>query len=223
MFRPLLSITVRHLLLLKRMNVLHSSTDIFSPSFKLVHGSLTFLGFFSFALSLSNFQKFSIGFKSGIWVGHFITVTSSSERNVLTDFAVWHEALSFMNTAGWLIAVLKLDTSFFNISLYTVALILPCILVRGPLYDQNHTKHHDTFYYKFNAAFRAWRQISFLRTASNKHSPVTTKEIKLWLIAEMNTLFFSPYGVFSAKFQSIHFVLFSKISLCRSYCSNLFH
>ena len=91
-----------------------------------------FLGFFSLTLSFRNFQIFSIGFMSGLWAGHSITVTSSSERNVLTDFAVWHGALSRINTAGWLIAVLKLGTAgFFNISLYTVALIQLCSLIRG--------------------------------------------------------------------------------------------
>ena len=60
MYRPLLSITTWHLLLPKWINVLHSSTDIFSHSpFKLVHSSSTFLGFFSLALSFSNFQTFS--------------------------------------------------------------------------------------------------------------------------------------------------------------------
>ena len=134
MCRPLLSKTAWHLLLHKQINVLHWSTDIFSHSpFKLVHSSLTFLGFFSLALSFSNFQTFSIGFMSGLWAGHSITVTSSSERNVLTDFAVWHRALFCINTAGWLIAVFKLGTSFFNISLYTVALNLSCSLTRGPV------------------------------------------------------------------------------------------
>ena len=46
---------------------------------------------------------------------------------------MWHRVLSCINTAGWLIAVLKLGTCFFNISLYTVALILPCSLTRGPV------------------------------------------------------------------------------------------
>ena len=69
---------------------------------------------------------------SGLWESLYITVTSPSERNVLTVFAVWHGTLSSINTASWLIAVLKLGTCFFNISLYTVALILPCSLTRGP-------------------------------------------------------------------------------------------
>ena len=70
---------------------------------------------------------------SGVWAGHSMTVTSFSEWNILTDFAVWHGALSCINTVGWLIAVLKLGTCFFNISLYTVALILPCSLTRLPV------------------------------------------------------------------------------------------
>ena len=132
---PWLSITAWHLLRPKRINVLHSSTDISSYSpFKLVHSSSIFLGFFSLALSFYNFQTFSIGFMSGIWAGHSKTVTSSSERNVLTDFAVWHRVLSCMNTAGWWIAILKLGkTCFFNISLYTIMLILPCSLTRDPV------------------------------------------------------------------------------------------
>ena len=125
MCRLLLSITAWHHLLHERINVLYSSTDIFShSSFKLIHSSSTFLGFLFLALSFSNFQTFSIGFISGLWAGHSITVTSSSERNVLTDFAVWHGALSCINTTGWLIGVLKLGTTcFFNISLYTWELI----------------------------------------------------------------------------------------------------
>ena len=132
---PLLSITAWHLLQNERMNVLHSSADIFSHSpFKLVHSSLTFLGFFSLSLSFSNFQTFAIGFMLVLWAGHSITVTSSSERNILTDVAVWHRALSCINTAGWLIGVLKLGTTyFFYISLYTVPLILPRGLTRNPV------------------------------------------------------------------------------------------
>ena len=135
MYRPLLSITAWHLLRHERINVLHSSTDIFCHSpFKLVHSSSTFLGFFSLALSFSKFQTFSIGFMWGLWAGHYITVTSSTERNVLTNFTVWHGALFCINTACWLIAVLKLGTTrFFNISLYTVALILPCSLTKDPV------------------------------------------------------------------------------------------
>ena len=131
MCKSLLSITAWYLLLHERINVLHSSTDIFSySSFKSVHNSSTFLGFFSQGLSYSNF---SIGFMSGLWAGHSITVTSSSE-NVLTDFGVWHGALFCINTVGLLIAVLILGTTcFFNISLHTVALILPCSLTIGPV------------------------------------------------------------------------------------------
>ena len=103
--------------------------DIFSHSpFKLVHSFSMFLGFFSLALSFSNFQIFSIGFMFGLWDGYSITVTFFSERNM------WHGVLSCINTAGWLIAVLKLGTTcFFNISLYTVVLLLQCSLTRGPV------------------------------------------------------------------------------------------
>ena len=113
---------------------MHSSTDTFSHSpFKLVHSSSTFLGFFSWVHSFSHFQMFSIGFMSDLWAGHSIKVTSFPERNVLTYFAVWHGALSCINTAGWLIAVLKLGTTcFFKSPLSTVVLILPCSLTRGP-------------------------------------------------------------------------------------------
>ena len=122
-----------YLLLHKQINVLDSSTDIFSHSpFKLVHNPSMFLGFFSLVLSLSNFQTFSIGFMYGLWASHSITVTSSAERNVLIDFAVWHGTLSCINTPGWLITVLKLGTCFFNISLYTVALILLCSVCPVP-------------------------------------------------------------------------------------------
>ena len=132
MCRPLLSITAWHLLIHEWINVLHSSTDIFSRSpFKLVHSSSIFLGFFSLGFSFSHFQTFSIGLMFGLCAGHSITVTSSTERNVLTDFAVWHGALSCINTAGWLIAVFKFGICFFNIPWYTDALILPCSLTRG--------------------------------------------------------------------------------------------
>ena len=135
MCRLLLLIADWHLLLHEWINVLHSSMNIFSHSpFKFVHSSSMFLGLFSLALSFNNFQIFSIGFISGLWAGHSITATFSSERNVLTDFVVWHGVLSCINTAGWLIAVLKLGTTcFFNISLYAVALILPSSLTRGPV------------------------------------------------------------------------------------------
>ena len=67
--------------------------------------------------------------------------------------------------------------------------------------------------------FSVLRRISFLRTASNETSPVTTEQVKLWLIAERNTipLFFSPYDAFSGKFQSAHFVLFRNVTLHGSY------
>ena len=68
---------------------------------------------------------------SGHGAGHSITVTSSLERNVLTDFALWHVALSCIDTAVLLIAVFKLDTCFFNVSLYAVVLILLCSQARG--------------------------------------------------------------------------------------------
>ena len=124
MCRPLLSITAWHLLIHKRINASHSSTGIFSHShFKLVHSSSTFLGFFSLPFLFSNFQTFLRGFRSGLWPGHSITVTSSSERNVLTDFAVWHGTLSCINTAGWILSVLKLGkTCFFNISFILILL-----------------------------------------------------------------------------------------------------
>ena len=142
MCRPLLSITAWHLLLYERINVLHLSTNIFSHSpFKFVHSSSTFLGFFSLVISFSNFQTFSVGFISVLWAGNYITVTFSSEWNVLTGFAVWHGTLSCINTAGWLIAVLKLGTCFFNIFLYTVVLILPCSLTRS---QNNYAKRHHT-------------------------------------------------------------------------------
>ena len=132
MCSSLLSITAWYLWLHEQINVLHSSSDIFSHSpSKLVHSSSTFLWSFFFALSFSFFQTFSIGFVSGLWAGYSITVTFSSERNILTAFAVWHGALSYIKTAGWLIVVLKLDSCFFIISLYTVSLILPCSLTRG--------------------------------------------------------------------------------------------
>ena len=56
-------------------------------------------------------------------------------------------------------------------------------------------------------------------TASNEPSPVTTEQVKLWLIAEMNTilLFFRPYDMFGGKFQSTHLVLFRNVKLRRSY------
>ena len=135
MCRPLLLITAWHLLLHERINFSHSSRDIFShPPFKLVPSSSTFLGFFSLVLSFGNFQTFSVGFLSKLWSGHSITVTSASEGNVLTDFAVWHGALSCIHTAGWLIAVLKLGTKcFFKISFNTFMLILPCRKTSDPV------------------------------------------------------------------------------------------
>ena len=75
-----LSITAWYLLLHERINVLHSSTNIFSYSlFILIHSSSMFLGFFSSALPFSNFQTLSIGFMYGLWAGHSIIVISSSE------------------------------------------------------------------------------------------------------------------------------------------------
>ena len=68
---------------------------------------------------------------------------------------------------------------------------------------------------KFNATFSVLRRITFLMTASNEPSPVTTEQIKLWLIIEMNRnpQSFSPYEVFSGKFQSAHFVFCRNVKL----------
>ena len=130
MCRPLLSITAWHLLL----HIFCIHQRIFSHSIlKLVHSYSTSLGFFSLAPSFRNFQTFSIVFMSELWAGHFITVTSSSDRNILTDFTVRHGALSCIYTARGLNVVLKLVTCFFNISLYKIALIWPCSLMRSPV------------------------------------------------------------------------------------------
>ena len=175
MCRPLLSITARHLLLHERIHVLHSSTDIFTHSpFKLVHKYSTFYGFFSLAISLSNFQTFSIGFMSGLWAGHSIKVTPSPERNILTDLAVWHGALSCINTAGWLIAVLKLSTFLRYIFIYSSINFTVLPDKRSCTSNRNHTKRHHTSSPKFNAAFSALRRIWFFRTASNEPSPIIT-------------------------------------------------
>ena len=135
MYRPLLSNKSLTSFATRAKLCLPSSMDIFSHSpFKLVHSSSTFLEHFSLALSFSNFQIFTIWFMSGLWIGHSITITSSSERNVSGEFAEWHGTLFCMNIAGWLIPVLRLGTKcFFNISLYTVWLLLPCCLTRGVL------------------------------------------------------------------------------------------
>ena len=144
MYRPLLSITAWHLLLTEQINVLNSTTVFFSHSpFKLVDISSTFLGFFSLALSFSIFQTFSIWFMSRLRANRSITVTFSSERNVLIDFAVLHGVLSCINTNDWLIAFLKLGTTcFFNISLYTVALILLCSLTKRLYQHSCQTPSH---------------------------------------------------------------------------------
>ena len=133
---------------------------------------------------------------------------------------MWHRALSCIKIPWWLIAVLKLGpTLFFNMSLHTVALILLCSLTRGPVLDRNHAKHHHTSSSRFIAAFNALRRISFLRTASNEPSSITTEQVKLWLVAEISTtpLFFSPDDVFSGKFQSAYYVLFINVRHRRSY------
>ena len=85
----------------------------------------------------------------------------------------------------------------------------------------NHSEQHHIFSSKFNAAFNCstLRQISFLRTESNEPFPVTTEQVKLWLITEMKTipLFFSPYDVISGKFQSALLILFRNLILRKSY------
>ena len=169
MCRPLLSITAWHLLLHERINVWHSSMDIFSHSpFKLVHSSSTFLGFVFLPHSFSNFQTFSIGFMSGLWAGNFIAVTSSSERNILTDFSVWHGVLSCINTAGWFLAVLKLGICFFNISLHAVASVLSCSLIRSPVQAATEIIPNTSF--KSNAAFSSLGlyQTNFLPSTPNR-------------------------------------------------------
>ena len=221
MCKPLLSITSWDLSANERIIILHSSTDIFSHSpVKLVHSSSTFLGFFSLALSFSNFQTFSIGFMSLLWAKHSITVTSSSEKNVLTDFTVWHWVLSCVNTVGWLIVVLKFGTTFLQY-LFVYSFINFTVLPnkRSCTSRWNLAKHHHTSSSKFNVAFSALRLILFLRTASNEPSAIITEQVKLWLLTEINTitLFFSPYDMFNDKFQSTHFVLFNYVRLRRSY------
>ena len=167
----------------EQLNVLHWSTDIFSHSpFKLVHSSLTFREFFSFVLSFSNFKTFSIGFMSGLWAGYSITVTSSSERNVLTDFAMGHGALSCINTAGWLFAILKWGTTYFvNISLYTVAVILSCSMTRGPVPAVEIMSNIITLPSpNLTLPFSALRRISFLRTALKESSRLNFDSSLKW-------------------------------------------
>ena len=217
MCRLLLSITASHLLLQKQINVLHSSMDIFSHShFKFVHSSLMFLGFFSLALSFSNFQIFSIGFMSGLSAGHLITVTSSSERNVWTDFAVWHGALSSINTAGWLIAVLKLGTCFFNISLYIVALILLCSLTRGLILATEIMPNTITLPPpNLMLLLVHWGKYHSLGLCRTNCLPLQLNNLNfdsslIWTQSH-------SYDMFSDKSQLAHFVLFRNVRLCRSY------
>ena len=190
MCRSLLSITVWHLLLHERINVLHS-TNIFSHSpFKLVHSSSTFLGLFSLALSFRNFRTFSVGFITGLWAGHSITVTSSSERNVLNRLRCVTRSV-ILNKYGWLINC----SSHIRCNMF-VQYLLVYTCVNFTVYPDkrscnsscNHAKHYYTSFSKSNAAFSALKRISFLRTVSNKPSSFTTEQIKFWLIAEMNTI-----------------------------------
>ena len=76
----------------------------------------------------------------------------------------------------------------------------------------------------FLIGFMSWLWAGHSIT-SNEPSPVTTEQVKLWLIAEMNTipLFFIPYEVFRGKFQSNHFVLFRNLRLYRSYSTVLIY
>ena len=66
------------------------------------------------------------------------------------------------------------------------------------------------------------RSVILHKPASNEPYLVTTEQVKRWLIAERNTipLFFSPYDVFTGKFQSAHFVIFRNVRLRRS-CSTV--
>ena len=209
--------TAWHLLLHKQINVLHSLTEILSHFlYKLVHSSLTFFRFFSSAFSFINFQTFLIGFMSRFWTGYSITVTSSSERNVLADFTVWHGALSYINTDGWLISAFKLGMTYFlNISVYSSVNFTVKLHKGSCTINWNQAKHYQISSSKFNTAFSALRWIPFFRTVLNKCSTITTKQVKLWLIAEMNTI--SPFYMLCGKFLLAHFVLFRNVRFCRSY------
>ena len=193
----LLSITAWHLLLHERTNVSHLTTDIFShPPFWFVHSSSTFLEFFPNILNNSNILLKKKCLKRLPWVIWSVILRRYS-RLINCSFQIRY--------------------NMFLQNLF--ALILPCSLTRGPQPAVEIMPNTITSSTKFNAAFSALWRILFLRTVSNEPSPITTEQVKLWLIAEMNTisLFFGSYDVFSDKFQSAHFVIFRNVRLYRSY------
>ena len=152
---------------------------------------------------------------SGFWVGHSITVTSSSERNVLTVFTVWHRALSCINIAGWLIAVLKLGiTCFFDISLYTVVLILPYSLTRGPIPAAEIMP---------NTIILPLPNLTLLLVHSGKYCSFGQRQMNL-LLSQPNRLNFDSslehcQSIWRVQWQIsiILFCSFWNIRLCRSY------
>ena len=204
MCRALLSIASWYILLQEQINVFHSSTDKFSVSpFKLFHSSSTILGFFFFGISFSNFQIFPNLFVFELWTAHNINILL--RKKCLNRYG----ALSCINTANWLITVLKLGTCFLTISLYTFALILPRSLGRGPLPVAETISDTITFSPpNLTVLLVHWAEYHSLGLHWKNLLSSQLKKVKLWLIAERNTipLFFSQYDVFSGKFQSVHFV-----------------
>ena len=109
---------------------------------------------------------------------------------------------------------------FLKYLLYIVEFILLCGLTWCPVPGTEIIANTITLLSpNLTLIFCAPRRISFFWTASNEPSPVTTEQVKLWLIAEMKIipLFFSQYDVFSDKFESAHFVHLRNIRLHRSY------
>ncbi len=79
-----------------------TSLDLVHSSSTLSHSSVTVVGFLAITLSPRIFQRFWIGFRSGLWPGHFIISMFLASRNCFTCFAVWQgHCLAWKLQADW--------------------------------------------------------------------------------------------------------------------------
>ena len=131
---------------------------------------------------------------------------------------MWHKVLSCINTADWLVAILKLGTTcFFNICLYTVALILPRSLTRGPVPTTEIMPNTITLPPPNLTLFLVHRgechSLGLHRTNLLPSQPnrLNFDSSLKWTQSHWSC------DVFSGKFQSAHFVLLKNIRLRRSY------
>ncbi len=102
-------------------------------SSNLFHSSVIVVGFLAITLLPRIFQRFWIGFRSGLCAGHVIISGFFASRNCFTHSAVWEGELSCMKIADWLGNECREGTTSCCWRFWqTFAFTLPCRCIRVP-------------------------------------------------------------------------------------------